>query len=54
MRAAKLDWMQRQKEAFRNRQQVSHLVVRCVRCGCVWCKPLWLRLWSLSGQEIHL
>ena len=27
MRAAKLDWMQRQKEAFRNRQQVPHSVV---------------------------
>ena len=30
MRAAKLDWMQRQKEAFRNRQQVSHLALTCV------------------------
>ena len=30
MRAAKLDWMQRQKEAFRNRQQVTHLAVTCV------------------------
>ena len=30
MRAAKLDWMQRQKEAFRNRQQVTHLAVTLV------------------------